>query len=64
MGLRVCGQHTTAADYATPPRFFFFFHRYLPTGSNVDWWDNWKNRCRVYVPGGVREETGEFQEAI
>ena len=34
------------------------------TGSNVDWWDNWKNRLQVTFLGGVREEPEEFKKHL
>ncbi len=34
------------------------------TGSNVDWWDNWKNRLQVTFLGGVREEPEEFKKRL
>ena len=34
------------------------------TGSNADWWDNWKNRLQVTFLGGVREEPEEFKKHL
>jgi TonB family protein len=34
------------------------------SGSNSDWWDNWKNRLQVTFWGGVREEPEEFKKHL